>query len=145
MSLSHFVQAQEPVYHQALDELRSGHKYSHWMWFIFPQLGALGRSARAQFFGLADVAQAAAYWQHPVLGPRLLDATRAMLLHPDRSAVDILGQVDALKFRSCMTLFALAVPQEPSFIQALQVFYDGKADPATLTLCGRAGFASDAL
>ena len=145
MSLSHFVQAQEPVYDQALGELRSGHKYSHWMWFIFPQLGALGRSARAHFFGLADMAQAAAYLQHPVLGPRLLDATRAMLLHPDRSAVDILGQVDALKFRSCMTLFALAAPQEPVFIRALQVFYEGKADPATLALCGCAGLAHDAL
>lgn len=145
MSLSRFVQAQEPVYDQALGELRSGHKCSHWMWFIFPQLLALGRSARAQFFGLTDVAQAAAYGQHPVLGPRLLACTRAMLLHPDYSAVEILGPVDALKFRSCMTLFALAAPQEPVFVQALQVFYDGQADPATLALCGRAGLASDTL
>ena len=145
MSVSHFVQAQEPVYDQALGELRSGHKCSHWIWFIFPQLGALGRSVRAQFFGLTDVMQAAEYWQHPVLGPRLLDCTRAMLLHPDRSAVEILGQTDASKFRSCMTLFTLAAPQEPVFVQALKVFYDSQADPATMALCGRAGLASDAL
>lgn len=141
MPLSRFLQAQEPVYDQVQCELRNGHKCSHWVWFIFPQLGALGKSAKAQFFGLADVSQAAAYLQHPVLGPRLLDGTRAMLLHPDRSSVDILGQIDALKFRSCMTLFALAAPQEPLFVQALQVFYDGKADPATLALCGRTGLA----
>ena len=145
MSLSYFVQAQEPVYHQALDELRSGHKCSHWMWFIFPQLGALGRSAKAQFFGLADVAQAAAYLQHPVLGPRLLGGTCAMLLHPDRSAADILGPVDALKFRSCMTLLALAAPQHPLFARALQVFYGGKGHPATLALCRRTGLAANAL
>lgn len=138
MPLSHFLQAQAPVYAQALDELRQGTKRSHWMWFVFPQLAALGRSDRARFFGLADVAQAQAYVQHPVLGPRLLEATRAMLLHPDRSARDILGPVDALKFASCMTLFALAAPHEPVFAQALQVFCGGRADAATLALCGRA-------
>jgi uncharacterized protein (DUF1810 family) len=117
-------------------ELAAGEKRTHWMWFVFPQLAALGRSGTAKFYGLADLDEARAYLEHPVLGERLRACTRAVLAHRDRSAHAIFGTPDDLKFRSCVTLFGLAAPDEPLFRDALAAFYGGEADAATVELVG---------
>jgi uncharacterized protein (DUF1810 family) len=135
--LQRFVQAQERIYPQALAELRAGRKTSHWIWYVLPQLRGLGHSPLSQHYGLAGGDEAAAYAAHPLLGPRLVDCVQAMLDHPELSALQILGEVDALKFRSCLTLFAEVAPDEPCFRQALQRFYGGERDVATLRLLGR--------
>lgn len=134
MDAQRFLDAQEPVYSQVLQELRQGNKTSHWMWFVFPQLGALGRSATARFYGLDSVTDAALYLAHPVLGERLKTCTQTVLLHRDKSAHAIFHSPDDLKFRSCMTLFHLAVPQEPAFQAALAQFFGGEGDVLTLEL-----------
>jgi len=131
--LSRFHDAQRDVWPQALAELRAGAKSTHWMWFIFPQLRGLGRSATARRFGLADLAEARAYLADPVLGARLHQAAQAMLDHPDRSAQAILGPVDAIKLRSCATLFE-AAGGGPVFADLLRVFYDGRRCDLTLAL-----------
>lgn len=100
---------------------------------MLPQLRGLGRSAAAHEYGIADRAEAEAYLSHPLLGERLKESVRAMLTHADRPAISILGDIDALKFRSCLTLFD-AVSDDPLFRQALDAFYDGQPDPATLAL-----------
>ncbi|MBW8755972.1 MAG: DUF1810 domain-containing protein [Burkholderiales bacterium] len=133
MSLDRFVQAQAGRYDQALAELKAGRKTGHWIWFVLPQLRGLGRSAAAHEYGIADRAEAEAYLAHPLLGERLKESVRAMLTHADRPAISILGDIDALKFRSCLTLFD-AVSDDPLFRQALDAFYDGQPDPATLAL-----------
>ena len=138
MSLNRFLDAQAPIYAQALQELQRGHKQSHWMWFVFPQPRGLGRSATAQFYGLVDAQEALAYVRHPVLGARLRECTQAMLPHSNRPLEDILGPVDSLKFCSCMTLFARLVPAEPLFAQALQAFCGGREDGAVLDFCADA-------
>ena len=131
-----FLTAQAPVIDEVLAELRTGRKRRHWMWFIFPQLQALGRSATALHFGLSGLQDAREWLAHPVLGPRLLDCTRALLLHPDVPIRRIMGTPDDLKLRSCMTLFQQADPAQPMFAQVLQVFYDGQPDALTLALVG---------
>ncbi|WP_372893640.1 DUF1810 domain-containing protein, partial [Rhodosalinus sp.] len=110
--LSEFVAAQDPVWDQVRAELRAGRKTSHWIWWVFPQLEHLGRSPRARHFGLTGVEEAALYLAHPVLGPRLEEAARLMLAHAGTAPEDVLGEVDALKLRSSMTLFE-AVPGAP--------------------------------
>jgi uncharacterized protein (DUF1810 family) len=132
--LQRFVDAQHAVYRQVCAELDAGAKISHWMWFIFPQLRALGRSATARHYGLASRAEAKAYWQHPVLGPRLKDCTERMLAVQGRSALQILHAPDDLKFRSCMTLFAQVAPEEPTFRRALAQYFGGAGDVQTLEL-----------
>ena len=104
-NLDRFVEAQAPVYAQALAELRSGRKASHWMWFVFPQLRGLGRSAAAQHYGISSAAEARAYLNHQLLGPRLLECTQAVLAHRNGQAEGIFGPVDAMKVRSSMTWF----------------------------------------
>jgi uncharacterized protein (DUF1810 family) len=133
---THFLTAQAPVYDTVLAELRAGEKRAHWMWFIFPQLRALGRSATAQKFGIEDLDDARAYLAHPVLGPRLRDCTALVLAVEDRTAHDIFGSPDNLKFRSSLTLFAQA-GGGPLFTDALARYYEGKHDPLTLNLLGR--------
>lgn len=133
-TLQRFLDAQAPVYEQATSELRAGRKTSHWMWFVFPQLRGLGRSATAQQYGIASRDEALAYLQHPVLGPRLMECMALVLTHPKLSAQDILGDIDAMKLRSCATLFAAVAPQEPLFAQVLTQFYRGEPDPRTLEL-----------
>jgi uncharacterized protein (DUF1810 family) len=133
-SLQRFVEAQNRVYKSVCEELSAGQKTSHWMWYIFPQLRELGHSDIARHFGIASVAEARAYWLHPVLGPRLKECTQLVLAIEGRTVHEIFGSPDDLKFRSCMTLFKLAVPEEPVFDQALQRFYGGRADEATLRL-----------
>ena len=134
--LHRFVEAQLPVFDRALHELQAGRKTTHWIWFVFPQLRGLGRSDMAERFGLSGAAEAQEYLQHPVLGPRLLESVTTLLQHRDKSALDILGHPDDLKLRSCLTLFAVVMPQEGVFQQALEQFFDGEADAKTLLLLG---------
>ena len=131
--LERFVEAQRPVYDTALAELRAGAKRSHWMWFIFPQIAGLGRSPTAQFYAIADAVEATAFLLHDLLGARLRECTRAMLGWAGRkSAEDILGPVDALKFVSSMTLFDAVAEEDDLFARALAAFNRGERDPLTL-------------
>jgi uncharacterized protein (DUF1810 family) len=132
--LHRFVAAQDSVYRQVKAELAAGAKTSHWMWFVFPQLRALGRSGMAQRFGIASKAEAEAYWAHPVLGVRLKDCCALLLAVNGRTAFQIFGSPDELKLRSCLTLFEQVAPQEPVFGQLLDRYYGGDRDPATLKL-----------
>ena len=127
--LERFVKAQAAHYAQALSELAAGRKTSHWIWFVLPQLRGLGRSQMAHEYGLDGRAEAEAYLAHPLLGGRLRECVRAMLAHADRSAASILGDVDALKLRSCLTLFDAVSPGDV-FAQALDAFYGGQRDAA---------------
>lgn len=131
-NLARFVQAQEPVYAKVLAELRAGHKRSHWMWFIFPQIEGLGRSEMAQRYAIASEDEAAAYLAHPVLGPRLRECAGIVAALDGPSAHDIFGDLDALKFRSSMTLFADVAPDEAVFQACIDNYFDGEADPETL-------------
>ena len=132
--LQRFVDAQAPVYDTVRAELAAGAKASHWMWFVFPQRRELGRSATARHFGIASRAEAEAYAHHPLLGARLRECTALVLAVHGRTAHEIFGSPDDLKFRSCMTLFAQVAPQEPLFQQALDRYDGGVGDPATLAL-----------
>ena len=132
--LERFVDAQQPHYPTIVDELRRGRKATHWMWFVFPQLRALGRSGTATYYGLADRDEALAYWCHPVLGPRLQECTGLVLAIPDRSVHAIFGSPDDLKLRSCMTLFDAVAPEEPVFAATLERCFDGARDPLTTSL-----------
>jgi len=133
--LQRFVAAQDGVIDAVRAELRAGRKRSHWMWFVFPQLSGLGASSTARFYGIATLEEARAYLAHPVLGVRLRECCALMLAVPDRSAHEILGSPDDLKFRSCLTLFSLAAPHEAVFGACLQRFYRGEPDPRTVSLC----------
>ncbi|AOF92796.1 DUF1810 domain-containing protein [Sinorhizobium sp. RAC02] len=136
--LSRFVDAQELAFAAALDELRAGRKETHWIWFIFPQLRALGRSPTAQFYGLVSLEEARAYLEHPVLADRLAQVTDAVLTHRGRTAHDIFGSPDDLKFRSSMTLFYEACDHTiPRFRITLERYFDGEADNRTLELIRR--------
>jgi uncharacterized protein (DUF1810 family) len=132
--LDRFVAAQDGVYPRALAELRRGRKESHWMWFVFPQMAGLGRSATARFYGIASAAEARAYLGHPVLGPRLRACADAVLAHPERSAAAIFGTVDAMKLKSSMTLFAAVADDPAPFAAVLDAFFAGERDAATLGL-----------
>ena len=134
MNLQHFIEAQNPVIATVLDELRAGHKRTHWMWFVFPQHVALGRSGMARRFGLGSIEGAREYLADPILGGRLVACTEAVLAHRTKSARAIFGTPDDLKFRSCMTLFAIAVPQQSIFQSALDEFFGGEPDPLTVAL-----------
>jgi uncharacterized protein (DUF1810 family) len=131
-----FVNAQEPVFDTVLLELLSGLKRSHWMWFVFPQLRGLGRSPTARHYGIDTLAEARAYLDHPVVGPRLRQCVEAVLAVSGRSLHEIFGSPDDLKFRSSMTLFALASGGEPLFFQALHRYCGDVRDPVTLELLG---------
>lgn len=136
--LERFVEAQERSYQTALAELRAGRKSSHWMWFIFPQLGALGRSATAKFYGIADAEEARAYLAHHVLGPRLRACAEAVLAHAGKRPERILGEVDAMKLRSSATLFREA-GGGPPFQEILNAFYGGRACGLTLEALATSG------
>lgn len=129
----HFIAAQDPVYPGVLQQLRAGRKQGHWMWFIFPQLAGLGRSAMADKFGIADLEEAKAYAAHPLLGGRLRQCVGLVNAIEGRSALEAFGSPDDLKLRSCLTLF-LEATGEASFADGLDRFYGGARDPATLTL-----------
>jgi uncharacterized protein (DUF1810 family) len=131
-NLQRFVEAQNPVYDEVCSELRDGRKKSHWMWFIFPQVEGLGSSQMARKFAISSLAEAAAYLAHPVLGSRLTECTRLVNLVEGRPIEQIFGYPDDLKFRSSMTLFAHAAPDNRVFTDALQKYFSGEFDPATL-------------
>jgi uncharacterized protein (DUF1810 family) len=132
--LDRFVQAQAPVMPTVLWELCYGRKQTHWMWFVFPQLRALGQSATAKQYGISSLEEARAYMAHPVLGPRLVDCVRLVLAIQGRTAQDIFGSTDALKLRSSMTLFAAAAPDVPVFGDVIRKYYDGVPDERTRDL-----------
>jgi len=132
--LERFVAAQDPVIDTVCAELRAGAKRSHWMWFVFPQLAGLGRSATARLYGLASRDEAQTYWQHATLGPRLAQCCSLLLPHRAIGAERILGPVDAMKLRSCLTLFEQVAPDQPVFAQLLDALYGGQRDATTLAL-----------
>lgn len=134
--LSRFLEAQEPQYPQVLDELQQGRKRSHWMWYLFPQMAGLGRSATAQYYGIKSLAEARGYLVHPVLGPRLVACCETVLAIPDRSAQAIFGSPDDLKLRSCATLFAAVAPACSVFARLLDQYYQAERDAQTLRLLG---------
>lgn len=134
--LERFVVAQAPVYERVRAELAAGAKASHWIWFIFPQLRGLGRSAMAEHFGLADRAEAEAYLAHPVLGARLRECTRLVLEVRNKTLHEIFGSPDDLKFHSSMTLFAAVAPEETLFRQALDRCFDSRPDTLTEQMLG---------
>src|SRR5207302_4798776 len=127
-NLQRFLDAQNPVFEQVCKELRAGRKSGHWMWFIFPQIAGLGRSEMARRFAISSRAEAVAYLQHPVLGPRLRECTRLVTLVEERSACQIFGEIDALKFRSSMTLFASVTADNAVFNDALKKYFGGDVD-----------------
>ena len=131
--LQRFVAAQDAAgtYDRATAELRGGRKTSHWMWFIFPQIAGLGYSPASRTYAISSLDEARAYLAHPVLGARLIECATILARVPGRSAEQILGEVDALKLRSCVTLFMHAAPEEPVFGQVLDRYFDGIPDPAT--------------
>ncbi|MBP3957541.1 DUF1810 domain-containing protein [Gemmata sp. G18] len=137
-NLSRFVEAQEDDYEQALAEIKSGRKRSHWMWYIFPQFDGLGFSSISKQYAIKSRAEAEAYLTHPVLGPRLVECVEAALRVDGRSALEIFGSPDDLKLRSCATLFARVSPTGSVFDQLLDKYYSGERDAKTLQLLGAA-------
>jgi uncharacterized protein (DUF1810 family) len=132
-NLQRFVDAQDRggVYAQALAELDAGRKRGHWIWFVFPQIAGLGSSETARFYAISSLEEAGAFLRHPVLGPRLVDAAEALLALPTRDPVAVLGEIDALKLRSSMTLFAQAGGAAQVFTDVLERFYHGERDART--------------
>ena len=134
--LGRFVAAQEGIYPRALAELQAGEKRSHWMWFIFPQIAGLGLSPMARRYAIRSLDEGRAYLGHPLLGPRLRACTAAVNALSGCSANAIFGTPDDVKFRSSMTLFAAAAPEEPCFAEALAHYFAGSPDPLTLEKLG---------
>jgi uncharacterized protein (DUF1810 family) len=134
LRLERFIEAQAPVYAQALAELQAGGKQSHWMWFVFPQIAGLGESPTARAFAIQSLAEARAYLAHPLLGQRLRECCQAMMNVRGRSAREVFGAPDDMKFHSCLTLFAETAPDEVLFYNLLEKYFDGDADEATLEL-----------
>ena len=135
--LNRFTNAQEGVYERALAELKSGQKRSHWMWFIFPQVEGLGQSPTSQYFAIKSVAEARAYLAHPLLGARLRESAEAVLALKGRSASEVFGFPDDLKFRSCMTLFAEIAGADSIFAYVLQKVFNDQRDRQTLEFLTR--------
>ena len=133
-SLNRFLKAQEPMYETALEEIKRGKKESHWVWYIFPQLRGLGYSPNAYTYGINGLDEAEAYLEHPVLSARLIEITEALLSHKGENIEDIMGDIDALKLRSSMTLFALISEDNSVFHQVLDCFYQGEMDELTQKL-----------
>lgn len=134
--LDRFVQAQADDYEQALAEIRSGRKRSHWMWYIFPQIDGLGFSSTSRRYAIKSLAEAEAYLSHPVLGPRLVECAEAALHVEGRSALEIFGSPDEMKLRSSATLFASAAPAGSVFDSLIDKYFQGRRDDKTLRLLG---------
>ena len=132
MSLERFVTAQAQIYPRVLAELQAGRKQSHWMWFIFPQIAGLSGSYRGQLYAIQSLEEAQEYQAHPVLGARLRECCEAVMAVGGKTAHQIFGSPDDLKFRSCLTLFAQVAPDEPLFADLLDKYFDGEADELTL-------------
>jgi uncharacterized protein (DUF1810 family) len=134
--LTRFVRAQVNDYEQALSEIRSGKKRTHWMWYVFPQIDGLAFSSTAKYYSIKSVAEAKAYLDHPILGPRLRECAKAVVRVEGRSAIEIFGSPDDLKLRSCATLFACVSPRVSVFNRLLTKYYRGERDSKTLQLLG---------
>lgn len=132
--LGRFIEAQAKDYQRALAELRAGRKQTHWMWYVLPQLRGLGSSSMARFYGLGSAREAEAYLAHPVLGPRLRECVAAMNALDGKSAVQVLGEIDAAKFRSCVTLFRAVDPEDTAWSAALDTYFAGIPDERTLAM-----------
>ena len=132
--LKRFLMAQEHDYALALAEIRAGHKRSHWMWYIFPQLRGLGYSYYADYYGIADTEEAQKYLAHPILGTRLREISGALLELPENNPVRVLGKPDDLKLCSCMTLFEYVAEENCVFSKVLEKYYAGKRDAITLRM-----------
>jgi uncharacterized protein (DUF1810 family) len=132
--LNRFITAQEGIYQTALSEIKSGRKRSHWMWFIFPQIQGLGYSDMAKRYAIKDLPEAAAYLTHPVLGPRLIEISKALLTLPENNPNQIMGSPDDMKLRSSMTLFSLVAGANLVFEAVLKKLYNGQKDTATLQM-----------
>ncbi len=137
--LARFVLAQDHVFGLVCNELRQGRKRSHWIWYIFPQVAGLGSSDMTRKYAISGLAEARAYLAHPVLGPRLIEVTQLMLGVRDRDIGQIMGSPDDAKFRSCMTLFGQAAPDNPAFAAALDKYFGGAPDAATLRHLAQGG------
>jgi uncharacterized protein (DUF1810 family) len=137
-NLSRFVQAQQDDYEQALSEIQSGRKRSHWMWYIFPQLDGLGQSATSRRYSIKSIAEADAFLNHPILGARLLECCEAVIAVEGRSALEIFGSPDEMKLKSCATLFAQVAPPGSVFVRLLGKYFHGERDDRTLRLLGAA-------
>ena len=138
-NLERFLEAQNSgwdSYEMALGEIKNGHKYSHWIWYVFPQIKGLGHSYNSEFYGISGIEEAEAYLSHELLGSRLREITDALLSHNDKTAQSILGDIDSMKVRSCMTLFDLVLPNDV-FAKVLDTFYEGKRCEKTLWRLGR--------
>jgi uncharacterized protein (DUF1810 family) len=135
-NLCRFVQAQEEEYERALAEIRSGRKHSHWMWYIFPQFDGLGFSSTSRQYSIKSAAEAEAYLSHPVLGPRLIECSEAVLGVDGRSVFDIFGSPDDVKLRSCATLFGCVSHPGSVFERLLDKYFQGRRDSNTLRLLG---------
>jgi len=135
--LKRFTEAQHRDYETALAEINGGRKRSHWMWYIFPQIKGLGFSSTSQHYGIKDLKEAQAYLQHPILGPRLVTISKALLALPIINATQIFGNPDDMKLRSSMTLFAAVKDSDPVFQQVLDKFFQGRPDQQTITILNR--------
>jgi uncharacterized protein (DUF1810 family) len=135
--LQRFVEAQSTTFEQARGELLAGRKVTHWMWFVFPQLEGLGRSEMARRYAISSLDEARAYLEHPILGPRLVECAQIVNGLDGKSAREVFGAPDDLKFRSSLTLFACVARDEPVFKQALEKYFDSVSDPMTLERLGR--------
>jgi uncharacterized protein (DUF1810 family) len=133
-SLDRFLKAQQSMYETALEEIKKGKKESHWIWYIFPQLRGLGYSPKAYTYGINGLEEAKVYLEHPVLSGRLIEISKALLAHKGENIEDIMGDIDALKLRSSMTLFGLLSESNSVFHQVLDCFYDGQMDELTLKI-----------
>ena len=136
-NLQRFVDAQAPVWDDVRSELEQARKRSHWMWFVFPQLAALGRSGTARFYGIGGADEARAYLEHPVLGARLHECCALLLEATGGSGLDVFGAIDAMQLRSCLTLFEAVSPQTPTFKECLDRYFAGERDPLTKELLAR--------
>jgi uncharacterized protein (DUF1810 family) len=134
LSLERYIKAQAPIYAQALAELTRGHKQSHWMWYVFPQFSGLGQSPMSQAYAVQSLQEAREYLSHPVLGARLRECCRVVMALEGKSAHEIFRTPDDLKFRSSLTLFAQAAPEETLFRDLLEKYFGGEEDSATLEL-----------
>jgi uncharacterized protein (DUF1810 family) len=136
-NLSRFIEAQEGVYYSVLDELERGNKTGHWIWYIFPQIAGLGHSRMSRRYSISSIDEARAFAKHPILGPRLIECIELVTAVEGKSAEQIFGYIDALKFRSCVTLFDVASDDSRTFQQALDQYYDGVPDPMTIRVLQR--------
>jgi uncharacterized protein (DUF1810 family) len=134
INLKKFIDAQLRDYDNALAEIKAGHKRSHWIWYIFPQIAGLGYSEMSKRFAIHDLPEAKAYLAHPILGPRLITISKALLDLPGNNATTVMGNPDDMKLRSCMTLFSLVPGSPPIFEEVLKKYFDGSKDNATLEL-----------